>query len=340
MSLVIDTKFSEWYSLTPQFWLLLGILVERISGIFCWSDGKFSLSCLWHSKSSRFRVESLQNLDRTICSMNFYLMKKLNLTKISLLIFAVLVSGCNTIFFIGHKERTALEYVQREDSLLKNLGIYSKERVRSPFFEHNEIYRFYTSSFPTFSRCFVVTPNEEVFPVIDHDSFNRLIEYENISIKESHDAFELAKFYLNIIFPYCACAEYVILNELSDIPGFSEKDLEKESEYLFRLWENDSLLEEIERKKDIYIYKPEKFPWLPEEKKCQNMLKEMDTLKDRFHPPVIKQEENCFLLKFYTWMSVLGKIKYYSFKICPDGKLSEEYCGLEAILIGACHFLQ
>lgn len=267
--------------------------------------------------------------------MNVYLMKKFNLAKISLISAILVLSCCSTLLFITHEERTTLKYA-REDSLFKNLGISSGEQVRSLFLKHCKIYRFYTNSFPTFSRCFAVTPNEEVFSVMDHNGFNRLIEYENILIKEPQDVLELVKFYLNITFPYYACSEYIILNELNDIPGFSEKDLERESKLWSQVGGIDSLLKKIEKQKHTYKY--EKFPWLPEDK-CQDRLEEMYTLKNRFHPMEIKREDDYFSLRFYTWISAGGEVKYHLFKIYPDGKISEE-CYRLAIFIGAFEILK
>ena len=140
------------------------------------------------------------------------------------------------------------------------------------------------------------------------DEFNTVVKAERLTIDSVEEAWELAKIY---IYADAAGFPFKIINNATEIPGLSPQHIE-----------------ELNKSGDV-----ESRRW------AQEHYAQYLRLKSVITPAEVRVVEDGYLLHFYTWYEIGGKVTRWTIKVAKDGTITVQKERV-AERVGSYHMLQ
>ena len=141
------------------------------------------------------------------------------------------------------------------------------------------------------------------------DEFNTVVKTERLAVDSVEEAWELAKIY---VFTDAAGFPFKIINNATEIPGLSPQyieELNKSGNAEMRRWAQEHYAQYLR-------------------------------LKNVITPAEVRVVEDSYLLHFYTWYEIGGKVTWWTMKVARDGTITVIQKEKVAERVGSYHLLQ
>jgi len=200
----------------------------------------------------------------------------------------------------GHLTETAHIYEVRDD-------VWSYVKSEITLFKQHKLYEAAMGSFLP-PMYYVVARGPLDVCYLLPDEFNTVVKAERLTIDSVEEAWELAKIY---IYADAAGFPFKIINNATEIPGLSPQ-----------------YIEELNKSGDV-----ESRRW------AQKRYAQYLRLKNVITPAEVRVVEDGYLLHFYTWYEIGGKVTRWTIKVAKDGTITVQKERV-AERVGSYHLLQ